>query len=76
MKTVFVKYSYWQEAGHPMLDDVLVKGSKIVKVEDLTDLNDMLRNSTIEDVKILESVDENGNTHIHIETSPFADEGS
>ncbi len=76
MKTVFVKYSRWEDSGHALLDDVFVKKSKIVKVEDLTDLNKKFKKYTIDDVKVLESIDANGNTHIHFEENPFADEGA
>jgi len=50
--TVLVKYKIYQIAPHPLLDGEWIQRSKVVKVSDLTEVNDMFENIT--DVKILE----------------------
>ena len=46
MITVLVHYRQWVEAWHPMLDDTLENRSKVVKVKDLEELNNMFRHIT------------------------------
>lgn len=48
---VLVKYKQWIDSRHPQIDDTIEIRSKIVKVKDLLELNDLFRNIT--DVKIL-----------------------
>lgn len=64
-KTVFVKYSEWKDEGHPLLDDVIVKGSKIVKVNNLLELSEEFKGYMIADVKILETTYTNGNIYTY-----------
>ena len=45
MITVLVHYTV-QVEQHPMLDDVLVPKSKVVKVDDLLELNTLFKNIT------------------------------
>lgn len=52
MITVLVHYKQWADAGHYMLDDTLEDRSKVVKVKDLLELNDMFRH--IVKIEILE----------------------
>lgn len=52
MITVLVHYKQWVEACHPMLDDTLENRSKVVKVKDLEELNNMFRYIT--KIEILE----------------------
>lgn len=52
MITVLVKYEVFQDAPHPLLDDEWVEKSKVVKVYDLTELNDMFEK--ISKIDILE----------------------
>lgn len=55
MKTVLVRYKEYLKDSHPLLDDGgWVEKSKIIKVADLTELNDSFKN--IIDVKILEKI--------------------
>ena len=46
MITALVHYTDWVEAPHPQLDDIQVAKSKVVKVEDLTELNDLFSHIT------------------------------
>jgi len=52
--TVLVKYKQWIDSGHSQFDDTIEDRSKIVKVKDLTELNDLFRQIT--DVKILNCI--------------------
>ena len=49
--TVLVKYEQWIDSGHPQIDDTVKVRTKIVKVKDLLELNDLFRKIT--DVEIL-----------------------
>lgn len=44
MKTVLVHYREWELAPHAMMNDEYLDKSKIVKVKDLEELNDMFSN--------------------------------
>lgn len=48
---VLVKYKKYIDASHALLDGSIVTKSKIVKVTDLTEINNMF--TQIQDVKIL-----------------------
>lgn len=41
MYVVLVHYKEWEPACHPMLDDVLIRKTEIVEVENLLDINKM-----------------------------------
>jgi|TARA_B100000470_G_scaffold206835_1_gene182492 hypothetical protein len=50
MITALVHYTEWVEAPHPQLDDIQVAKSKVVKVEDLLELNELFSHITKVDV--------------------------
>jgi len=49
--TVLVNYKELKEAPHPMLNDYYVDSSKVIEVEELTDINTMFQ--IITNIKIL-----------------------
>jgi len=49
--TALVTYWKFTDGGHPMLDDIKTKTTKIVEVDKLIDINEMFTN--LIDVKIL-----------------------
>lgn len=53
MKTVLVTYEKWIDSGHALLDDYKIRKSEIVEVENLTELNEKIKN--IIDIKIIEN---------------------
>jgi len=55
MKTVLVKYKEYSESAHPLLDGGYIKKSKIVKVADLFELNELFSHAVMTKVKILET---------------------
>ncbi len=53
MITVLVKFKEYKESTHPMLDGCWGTRSKVVEVEEMTEINDLFKDNLI-DIKILQ----------------------
>ena len=57
MIIALVQLETWKDSGHAQLDDYLVKESRVVEVENFTDLNELFPGSRITDIRVLERND-------------------